>query len=405
MINGLHMILAAESIPADLQWGKVLGFWPVLLVSFVVALTTTPLCRAIALRLKIVDRPDDFLKPHQKPIPYLGGVAIFLGWVVGVLITLWWTSWNVRPELMIGIAVAGLLIMLIGLFDDLRCMRPKIKLFCNVAVAVYLVYLGLGGSLVTVFTQSMGVEFAASERWLILTYSAPVAVFIIVGSCNATNLIDGLDGLCTGVLSIISFGFLILAVFMGLYRAEEDFWANELIVLSLAILGASLGFLPFNWNPATIFMGDAGSMLLGLNAATIMLLFAEDKQIAFMMAALMVFGLPVADMLLTMARRWRNGRPLMEGDRSHFYDQLCDRGLSVKRVVAISYILTLAFVAVGTCIVFPAIRMRHAVLIYFIWIVIVIGLIWRFNMTNIERDEAKGDLPIETPQNSDAASE
>jgi len=402
--DGPFMNSLTNSFLADLQWGKVLGFWPVLLVSFVVALATTPICRTLALRLRIVDRPDDFLKPHQKPIPYLGGVAIFLGWVAGVLIALRLASGNVRMPLMLGIAMAGLLIMLIGLFDDLRYMRPKVKLFCNVAVAVYLVYLGLGSSLVTVFTQSMGVEFAASERWLILTYSAPVAVFIIVGSCNATNLIDGLDGLCTGVLSIISLGFFILAAYMGLYREGEP-WANEMIVLSLAILGASLGFLPFNWNPATIFMGDAGSMLLGLNAAMIMLLFAEDQQIAFMMAALMVFGLPIGDMLLTMARRWRNGRPLMEGDRSHFYDQLRDRGLSVRRVVAISYILTLVFVAVGTCIVYPAIRMRHAVLIYFIWIVVVIGLVWKFNMASIERDAPKADLPVDAPENSDAASE
>jgi len=402
--DGPFMNSLTNSFLADLQWGKVLGFWPVLLVSFVVALATTPICRTLALQLRIVDRPDDFLKPHQKPIPYLGGVAIFLGWVAGVLIALRLASGNVRMPLMLGIAMAGLLIMLIGLFDDLRYMRPKVKLFCNVAVAVYLVYLGLGSSLVTVFTQSMGVEFAASERWLILTYSAPVAVFIIVGSCNATNLIDGLDGLCTGVLSIISLGFFILAAYMGLYREGEP-WANEMIVLSLAILGASLGFLPFNWNPATIFMGDAGSMLLGLNAAMIMLLFAEDQQIAFMMAALMVFGLPIGDMLLTMARRWRNGRPLMEGDRSHFYDQLRDRGLSVRRVVAISYILTLVFVAVGTCIVYPAIRMRHAVLIYFIWIVVVIGLVWKFNMASIERDAPKADLPVDAPENSDAASE
>jgi len=402
--DGPFMNSLTNSFLADLQWGKVLGFWPVLLVSFVVALATTPICRTLALQLRSVDRPDDFLKPHQKPIPYLGGVAIFLGWVAGVLIALRLASGNVRMPLMLGIAMAGLLIMLIGLFDDLRYMRPKVKLFCNVAVAVYLVYLGLGSSLVTVFTQSMGVEFAASERWLILTYSAPVAVFIIVGSCNATNLIDGLDGLCTGVLSIISLGFFILAAYMGLYREGEP-WANEMIVLSLAILGASLGFLPFNWNPATIFMGDAGSMLLGLNAAMIMLLFAEDQQIAFMMAALMVFGLPIGDMLLTMARRWRNGRPLMEGDRSHFYDQLRDRGLSVRRVVAISYILTLVFVAVGTCIVYPAIRMRHAVLIYFIWIVVVIGLVWKFNMASIERDAPKADLPVDAPENSDAASE
>ena len=99
-------------------------------------------------------------------------------------------------------------------------------------------------------------------------------------------------------------------------------------------------------------MGDAGSMLLGLNAAILILMFTEAGFFRWTMGALMVFGLPIADMLLTLARRWRNGRPLMEGDRSHFYDQLRDRGLSVRWVVAISYALTLAFVLVGISVIF-----------------------------------------------------
>jgi UDP-GlcNAc:undecaprenyl-phosphate GlcNAc-1-phosphate transferase len=210
-------------------------------------------------------------------------------------------------------------------------------------------------------------------------------LFIVVGACNATNLIDGLDGLCSGVLGIISIGFFILAAYLRLFGDAPI--ANERIVLALAMLGGAVGFLPYNRNPAKIFMGDAGSMLLGLNAAIIILLFAEDGRVNWMIGALMVFGLPIADMLLAMARRWRNGRPLMQGDRSHFYNQLIDRGLGVKRVVAISYVLTTAFVLVGISVIF--LRIRHAILVYAAAVVVLILLVSKLKMAGIEDGRRK----------------
>jgi UDP-GlcNAc:undecaprenyl-phosphate/decaprenyl-phosphate GlcNAc-1-phosphate transferase len=357
-------------------------FLPIVGASFAVALVATPICRRIALRTAIVDRPDDFLKPHGKPIPYLGGVAIFLGWAAG-LATAILSGLEVRIPVMLGIAAAGLAIMLIGLFDDLRVMRPKVKLAFNIAVALFLLWLGIGDKLVNVATDFMNVKFEPHERWLELAYSVPVSLLIIVGACNATNLIDGMDGLCAGVLGIISLGFLVLAANL---RFSGDV-SNERMILALAMLGAAAGFLPFNVNPAKIFLGDAGSMLLGLNAAILILLFGEAMIIKWMIGALMVFGLPVADMLLAMARRWRNGKPLMAGDRSHFYDQLRDRGFSVKQVVAISYVLTAAFVLVGLSVLY--LRTRYAVLVYCLASGLVLAGIWKFDMVSIEGDRLK----------------
>lgn len=359
-------------------------FWPVALVSFVVALVATPLCRKIALKKRIVDNPDNFLKPHKQPIPYLGGVAIFLGWFIGILAFLIMHTnappeFRVRASVMVGVAVAGLAIMLVGLFDDLSVMNPKPKLVANILVALFLVWLGLGDQIIYVIGRVMGIEL---PFWLELVYSVPITVFIVVGACNATNLIDGLDGLCTGVLGIISLGFFILAAHLRQYGDSP--LANERIVLTLAMLGAAGGFLPFNRNPAKIFMGDAGSMLLGLNAATIMLMFGEEHMIGWMIGALMVFGLPVADMMLAMVRRWRNGRPVMKGDRSHFYDQLVDRGLSVRRVVTISYLLTIGFVLVGTSVIL--LRIRYAVLVFMATGALVLFGIWKMNMAGIEPD-------------------
>jgi UDP-GlcNAc:undecaprenyl-phosphate GlcNAc-1-phosphate transferase len=154
------------------------------------------------------------------------------------------------------------------------------------------------------------------------------------------------------------------------------------------MLCAALGFLPLNRNPAKVFLGDAGSMLLGLNVAVLILLFAELHLVRWMVGSLMVFGLPLADMYLTLARRWRNVRPLMQGDRSHFYDQLRDRGWSVRQVVAISYLLTLAFVLAGCSVIF--IRTRFAILVYGFVVTAVIAAVWKFDMVSIERDRKTG---------------
>jgi len=380
---------------------EVVGqFWPVAATALLVSLVATPICRRIALRFRIVDRPDDFLKPHHQPIPYLGGVAIFLGWLAGIgaallLLAEGSEGMHIRPGMMLGIAASGLTIMLVGLFDDMRVMPPKPKLIANIVVALFLLWMGLGDQIIRVVTDIMRVEFSAGERWLELVYSLPLMLLIVVGACNATNLIDGLDGLCSGVLGIISIGFFVLAAYLRLYGDTP--LANERIVLALAMLGGAAGFLPFNRNPAKIFMGDAGSMLLGLNAAVIILLFGEEGRVNWMLGAVMVFGLPLGDMLLTLARRWRNGRPLMEGDRSHFYDQLVDRGFSVRRVVAISYLLTTAFVLVGMSVVF--LRTRHAILVDLAAVGAVILAIWKLDMAGIEtRRPGPGRAAAKSPE-------
>jgi UDP-GlcNAc:undecaprenyl-phosphate GlcNAc-1-phosphate transferase len=369
-------------------WGALLRqFWLVPTIALVVSLIATPICRRVALKQGIVDRPDDFLKPHGQPIPYLGGVAIFGGWLAGVLVALVSLHIKMQSPLMTAIALAGFATMLVGLFDDLRVMPPRVKLACNIAIALLLLAFGLGDDLVNVVAQVTNVRFNQSQRWLELTYSVPVTIFIIVGACNATNLIDGLDGLCTGVLGIVSLGFVVLAVHLRVIYPAADM-GNERVILALAVLGAAVGFLPYNFNPARIFMGDAGSMLLGLNAAILLLMFGEARLVRWMIGALMVFGLPIADMLLTLVRRWRNGRPLMIGDRSHYYDQLRDRGLTVRQVVAISYLLTLAFVLVGTSVIF--VPTRYAILIYFIAILVIVAAVWKFNMASIDRNEPSG---------------
>lgn len=384
---------ATWSQSIETYWGLLGAYWPVLAASFLVSLIATPICRVIALRKEIVDKPDDFLKPHGRPIPYLGGVGIFAGWVAGLAFAL--TAFTPAREVataipdgptinlavMLVILLAGSVIMALGLLDDLHVLAPKIKLIVSIAVAGLLLAAGIGDDIIVNITNQVGVDFELPrEQWLVLTYSIPITVLIIVGASNATNLIDGLDGLCSGVLAIISVGFMALALHLHAYRSTEIWNSVDgmRVVMSMALVGASLGFLPMNRNPAKIFMGDAGSMLLGLNAAVILLLFSEEHRVRWMLASLLIFGLPVADMLLALGRRWRAEKPVMIGDRSHFYDQLIDRGLHVRTVVRISYILSALFVCMGMLL--TLMRMRHCMLVYAAFTAVLLYLVHRLGM-------------------------
>ena len=230
-------------------------YWPILVCSFLVSFVATPLCRAYALRKRIIDRPDDFLKPHKKPVPYLGGVAIFCGWAAGVLLAI--ALFDRAPEeaarprttptmdmtMMLGIFVAGLTIMVLGLFDDLRKASPVVKLAGTVAITVVLILVGLGTDTILIVLRSTGINPLDFQPWVIFTYSIPLTLFITIGACNATNLIDGLDGLCSGVFGIIAAGFLVLSVHLHLWHDWHP-WDVQRVTLSLAMMGAALASYP-----------------------------------------------------------------------------------------------------------------------------------------------------------------
>jgi len=380
-------------IGREVAFGEIVrAYWPVLALSLGIALIATPLFRAIAIRRNIVDRPDDWLKPHARPIPYLGGVAIFLGWLGGILLGIWYldrlgpadgrSPLDFGDRRMWGLIIAGAMTMAVGLFDDLRIASPKVKLLGNVAAALVLVAFGVGADLLTPLLQAMHIRLDASERWIIWAYSVPVTVFIVVAACNATNLLDGLDGLCSGVLGVISLGFLVLAVHL---HTHSDWLPGDArrVILALAMMGAALGFLPYNRNPATIFMGDAGSMLLGFNAAALVLMFAEARAVKWCIGAIVVMGLPLADMVLAMARRWRAQRPIMLGDRSHFYDQLRDRGMSVRRVVTVSYLLAGVFALTG-CLTPIYLRTIKAIPVFVLLGVLTLLAIKKFRLVRVD---------------------
>ncbi len=357
-------------------------------IAFVVTVFATPLASRAARRLNVMDFPDQRLKPHARPIPYLGGAAICLGWLAAVLVGLI-VQKTIDWHLALPIVVGGVLLSIMGLVDDIREIPPKVRLLIGtVVIAAVLGWTHTGFRLVDP-AYFLAERVAGAEPG---TYPIPdivsipisfvISVFIVLGACNSTNLIDGLDGLCSGVTAIISLGFFLLASHLAVWSYSTREGDPVRLLLSIAMVGAALGFLPMNFNPAKIFMGDAGSILLGYSCGMLILLFAERSIFRWVIGALMIFALPVFDTALALFRRWRSGRSIFAGDRSHFYDQLVQRGLTVRQSVLVCYLLTVFFAVLGLSVIL--IRTRYAIAVYLGVCLLVAVVAWKTGLTHPE---------------------
>ncbi len=368
-------------------------YWYFGLVAFVVSLILTPVARSFAYKFRIVDKPDDLLKPHCRPVAYLGGIGIAIGLLAGLADygVYFWRSTPDKVEyfknslmhldiaalqtsrlwMLIMIAVACIIITLVGLVDDIRNITPRAKIFGQMLAAGFLL---LGGVGLKLFLTLFGLCGCCFPAWLVVVGSCIICMVLVICTCNATNLLDGLDGLCGGVTAIIALGFLCLATWLatwGRFPATDELR----IAITLAMAGAILGFLPYNIPPASIFMGDAGSMLLGFFVAVMISLFSSEGLARWAMAACVVYALPILDTSLAVVRRVIAGRKIFEGDRGHLYDQLVDRGMSVKKVVLLFYVLSVLAAVIGNVVAIK-IRFRYALVIYSllfltVWVVFV----------------------------------
>ncbi len=355
------------SLAALLKFGGGFG-----LLAAVVAFAATPLAAALARRFDVMDHPDQLLKPHARPTPYLGGLAIALGWVVALLsaMVLWWRpesatpGWQVAASVLLPVLLGGVAFAFLGLADDVSELSPVLRLGLGaIIVAAVMLLSGAGLRLTDALLEPLALPLPET---VVRIVSIGLGIIVVLGACNATNLIDGLDGLCAGVSAVISLGFAALAALDLVLHPQSGGHAVR-VLLALAMAGATIGFLPHNFQPARIFMGDAGSLLLGFNGGVLILLFAHDGRLAGLLAAVTVFGLPIFDAALAMFRRWRSGKPIFAGDRSHFYDQLVQRGYSVRQTALICYAVSAAYAVLGCVILhftaWPAIGLFAACVI------------------------------------------
>ena len=360
--------------------GWFLQYWPVLALSFVAAFAATWVCKKVALKFGIVDRPDNIVKTHKEPIAYLGGVGIFAGLTVGVMAGIYCLQsqefFAGALKLLLGILAGASIACFIGVIDDLFDITPLQKLLGQLLATVMLILVGIRpmfGSFIRPLGWTMPAEFE-------LMIGIPIAVVFVLGATNSLNLLDGLDGLCAGVTVIITIAMLLLSIHLATWNINDTADATRLIIC-LGLLGAVLGFLPFNRHPAKIFMGDAGSMLLGFSVAALMILFAERSP-RWWMASILVFGLPILDTAVALVRRVLNRRPLFVSDRGHIYDQMIDRGLSLKKTVRICYFLSGLYAMLGMII--SQLRTRYAAVIFLIVIIISAVVVWEEGFLKME---------------------
>jgi len=364
--------------------------------AFVIAFLFTPIMQAIANYYGIIDEPDNKRKMHNTAVAYLGGVAVFLGWITGMAVSQFLQLHRAEPGLLphlrvpFSIIVGASMVVLLGLWDDTHKLNPWIKIGGQVFAALCLLFEGVG----RYCTRPLLVPLAGRVELLthvsvidhpwfahvVLVTSAMLVIFLVVGCCNATNLMDGLDGLCGGVTAIIAAGFLFIAIHLAMYGGGMNSnWDALRVVLGLALLGAVLGFIPYNFNPASIFMGDTGSMFLGYCCAIMIILFAQERPKWFLASGVM-FALPVLDTVLAFIRRYVNGRPVFSADRFHFHHQLVARGLTVRKTVLVIYSIAIGFAVLGAAIVY--VRTRYAVAIYLVVFASIIVAAYKMGMVH-----------------------
>lgn len=292
-----------------------------LLVATLVALISTPVIRSLAFRVGAVDVPRDARRMHNHPIPRMGGLAIFFGFILSVLV-----FQPLTAELR-GMLLGAVVIVILGILDDIFALPALPKFFVQIGAALIAV---LHGNRID-FLSNPNV-FSKNPFWELGWLAIPITVFWIVGITNAVNLIDGLDGLACGVSTISSMTMLVIALSV----AEPD-----VAVLMAALSGACIGFLPYNLNPAKIFMGDTGSTFLGFVLAVVSIqgLFKYATIISFAVPFLML-GLPIFDTCFAILRRVSHGQSPMKPDRGHIHHRLIDMGFTQKQAVAVLYIIS-----------------------------------------------------------------
>lgn len=304
----------------------VLPFMTALFVSFL----CTPLAIKIAPKIGAVDIPKDARRMHTKPMPRFGGIAIFLGTIAALIVSMYFALPAITEylpegepvEKIFGLLISGVLIYLVGVVDDLRGMPAKVKFLLQIACASVVFASGIRISFVTN-------HFGVGHGYFPFAISFFITIIWIVGITNTINLIDGLDGLAAGVAAVASFAIAYTAYIHGMYTVT---------MAMLATAGGALGFLPFNFHPAKIFMGDGGSLFLGFMLASVSILGpVKGATILATIVPVLVLGVPIFDTAFAIFRRVINKRPIMEADKGHLHHRLMAAGMGQRRSVLTLY--------------------------------------------------------------------
>ena len=282
----------------------------------------TPPVKKFAHKVGAIDVPKDNRRMHKEPIPRLGGLAIFGGFLCSILI------FGQLDKTMLCVLLGAIIIVSLGIFDDVLALGAKLKFVVQIVAAAIPVC--VGDLQIKLFTNLN--PFSDEAYFHLGIFAIPVTILWIVGITNAVNLIDGLDGLANGVSAISATTVLVIALIGGQFQVA---------VVMAALVGACVGFMPYNMNPAKMFMGDTGATFLGYILATMSIqgLFKFYAIISFAVPFL-ILGLPIFDTAFAFIRRIAHGQSPMHADRSHIHHRLIDMGLNQKQAVATLYVIS-----------------------------------------------------------------
>lgn len=298
--------------------------WPYVVALLVAWLATDLLIPHVVRLAKLIGKMDepDPRKVHKEPIPRLGGIAIFLGSICAlVVLELLQPGFFTKQTHWYGIIIGSSLMFLLGVIDDLKTLSAKFKFVFQIGVALIAYYMGVK---ILVLSNPLGGMLVLPE-WL----SVAMTVFWLVGITNTINLIDGLDGLAAGVSMIAGITLSIIAMQTNQYLGA---------VIILTLVGSTIGFLRYNFNPAKIFMGDSGSLFLGFTLAAISITgVLKLAATVTILLPLLILGVPILDTTFAIVRRALSGKPIFQPDKGHLHHRLLGIGLSQRRVVIVIY--------------------------------------------------------------------
>lgn len=310
-------------MPIEIDVSSVIQLIIAFVLSGIISFASTPLVKVFAQKVGAIDVPLDDRRMHKQPVPRLGGLAIFFGFIMSIVLFA-----DINKQLR-GILIGAVIIVVLGCIDDVVRLGAGIKFIVQICAA--LVPVLYGGLKIEAFSNPIG--FITGVFWINLgIWSVPITVIWIVAITNAVNLIDGLDGLAVGVSTISSITLLLISLSLG---------NPAVAIITAALAGGCIGFLPYNINPAKMFMGDTGATFLGFILATVSIqgLFKVYALISFAVPFL-ILGLPIFDVIVAVFRRLSKGQSPAKADRSHIHHRLIDMGFSQKQAVAILYTLS-----------------------------------------------------------------
>lgn len=336
----------------------------IVFITFLASVVLVPIIKKVAEHVGAMDIPNE-RKVHTKPMPRLGGLAIFCAFLLGYM---FFARMSVQ---MLSILIGGFIIVLTGIFDDIKPIRAKYKLFMQIVAACVVVFYG---NIVLNHIDILGIN---------LDFPVPlnyfISIFFVVAITNAINLIDGLDGLAAGVSSIYFATIAIIAFILNKMEGLDT-------ILSLIMLGSTLGFLVHNFNPAKIFMGDTGSLFLGFAISVIALLGFKATTLTSLIIPIVILAIPIFDTILAIFRRLLKGENIGAPDKDHFHHQLLKMKFSVRSTVLIIYAINILFASVT--IFFVLGDSKIAMAIYVILMILLIFLVLKTDIL-FEHDKNK----------------